>query len=48
LDAGLESERALQRDSFSLDELLGDFERAGNKVSVAVLDACRNNRATSL
>jgi uncharacterized caspase-like protein len=43
VDAGVESERALWRDSFSLDEILTDFERAGNKVNVMVLDACRNN-----
>jgi hypothetical protein len=43
VDAGIESERALQRDSFSLNELLTDFEKAGNKVNVVVLDACRNN-----
>jgi hypothetical protein len=43
VDAALESERVLQRDSYSLDGLLADFENAGNKVNVVVLDACRNN-----
>jgi tetratricopeptide (TPR) repeat protein len=43
VDAGIESERALRRDAYSLDELLADFENASNKVNVVVLDACRNN-----
>ncbi|MDR1148260.1 MAG: tetratricopeptide repeat protein [Spirochaetaceae bacterium] len=43
VDANIESERTLQRNSFSLDELLSDLEGAHNKVNVVILDACRNN-----
>jgi tetratricopeptide (TPR) repeat protein len=43
VDAGIENERTLQRDAFSLDEILSDLEGAHNKVNVVVLDACRNN-----
>ncbi|MDR1902698.1 MAG: tetratricopeptide repeat protein [Treponema sp.] len=43
VDASIESERSLQRNAFSLDELLADLEGARNKVNVVILDACRNN-----
>jgi tetratricopeptide (TPR) repeat protein len=43
VDGSIESERVLERDSFSLDRLLSDLEGAGNKVNVVILDACRNN-----
>jgi tetratricopeptide (TPR) repeat protein len=43
VDAGIESESALQRHSFSLDKLLSDLEGARNRVNVVILDACRNN-----
>ncbi|MDR1949338.1 MAG: caspase family protein [Spirochaetaceae bacterium] len=43
VDANIESERTLQRNAFSLDELLADLGGAHNKVNVVILDACRNN-----
>ncbi|MDR2194941.1 MAG: caspase family protein, partial [Treponema sp.] len=43
VDAGVESERTLQRDAHSLDELLANQEEARNKVHVVALDARRNN-----
>jgi tetratricopeptide (TPR) repeat protein len=43
VDASVESERTLQRDAYSLDEILADLENARNKVNVVILDACRNN-----
>jgi tetratricopeptide (TPR) repeat protein len=43
VDAWLESERTLRQNSYSLDELFADFENAGNKVNVVVLDVWRNH-----
>jgi formylglycine-generating enzyme required for sulfatase activity len=34
---------SVERDSFSLDLLLRDFDDARNKVNIIILDACRNN-----
>jgi hypothetical protein len=37
-----ESDNMITRTSYSVDELMGEIEKAGNKTNLIVIDACRN------
>ncbi|MDR1901799.1 MAG: caspase family protein [Treponema sp.] len=43
IDVTVESERRVESDSYSLNDLLNSLRGARNKVNVVILDACRNN-----